>query len=171
MKNPQYILAAISLLLGTFPVLAEDTCLAAKCCLLGPPQSLRRDAQLRCSPPIDDGIGSQPIDWSPWRHQPNCVSAEKDPNLKYCVYSNSLYSYKGINIITKPRTAAESAVMLNEEFPGGHKPNTTTPSYPIVDIPHKGKGVVATRRIRRAEAFMSDWASVVLDLSFPKATQ
>ncbi len=105
------------------------------------------------------------------RTKPNCVKAEKEPSLKYCVYSNSRHGYHGISIITKPKTAADSANMLNEEFPGGHSINNTTLSYAIVDIPFKGKGVVATRKISRAEAFMSDWASVLLDLSFPKAMQ
>lgn len=171
MKNSQYKPAAISLLLGVVPALTEDTGRALKYCLTDPPPALRHDAQLRCPPPIDESVGSQPVDWSPWTHRPGCVDAEKDPTQKYCVYSNSRHGYQGISIITKPKTAADSAGMLNEEFPGGHSINTTTPSYAIVDIPPKGKGVVATRRISRAEPFMSDWATVVLDLSFPKMMQ
>ncbi|KAI0427686.1 hypothetical protein F5Y09DRAFT_344401 [Xylaria sp. FL1042] len=169
MKNSQYSPAAVSLLIGVFPIiLAEDIGITTKHCLTNPPHALRHHDQLRCPPPIDDSIGPEPVDWSPWTHQPDCVNAEKDPSLKYCVFSNSRHGSQGISIITKPKTAADSANMLNEEFPGGHSINTM-PSYEIVDIPAKGKGVVATRNISRAEAFMSDWASVVLDLSFPKA--
>ncbi|GAW24195.1 hypothetical protein ANO14919_137770 [Xylariales sp. No.14919] len=171
MKHSRYRPAAVSLLLGALPVSAEDTGIGTKHCLTDPPHALRHDAQFRCPPPIDESIGSQPVDWSPWTHQPDCVNAEKDPSLKYCVYSNSRHGDQGISIITKPKTAADSATMLDEEFPGGHGINNTTPSYAVVDMPPKGKGVVATRKIARAEAFMSDWATVVLDLSFPKAMQ
>ncbi|KAI1161549.1 hypothetical protein F5B18DRAFT_434874 [Nemania serpens] len=171
MRNSQYRPAAISLLLGALPVLTEDTAIASKHCLTNPPHELRHDSHLRCPLPIDESIGSQPVDWSPWTHKPNCVDAERDPTLKYCVYSNSRHGYQGISIITKPKTAADSVGMLNEEFPGGHSVNTTTPKYAIVNVPPKGKGVVATRRISRSEAFMSDWATVVLDLSFPQAMQ
>ncbi|GAP86997.1 putative mannose-6-phosphate isomerase-like protein [Rosellinia necatrix] len=168
MKLSRYKLATISLLFSSFLVTGEDIGIATKHCLTDPPRALQYDTQLQCPPPIDETIGSQAVDWSPWTHRPGCVDAEKDPGLKYCVYSNSRHGYQGISIITKPKTAADSAGMLNEEFPGGHSINTTTPSYAIVDMPLKGKGVVATRKIARAEAFMSDWATVVLDLSFPK---
>ncbi|KAI1109858.1 hypothetical protein F5Y14DRAFT_455603 [Nemania sp. NC0429] len=171
MRNSRYRPAAISLLLGVLPVVTEDTGIASKHCLADPPHALRHDSHLRCPPPIDESVGSQPVDWSPWTHKPNCVDAERDPTLKYCVYSNSRHGYQGISIITKPKTAADSASMLNEEFPGGHSLNSTTKKYAIVNTPPKGKGVVATERISRAEAFMSDWATVLLDLSFPQATQ
>ncbi|KAJ8127172.1 hypothetical protein O1611_g6465 [Lasiodiplodia mahajangana] len=169
--NSRYRPAAISLLFGALLVFSEDVGIAMKHCLTDPPPALRHDAQFQCPPPIDESVGSQAVDWSPWTHKPSCVDGEKEPFQKYCVYSNSRHGYQGISIITKPKTAADSAGMLNEEFPGGHSINNTTPSYAIVDMPPKGKGVVATRRISRAEAFMSDWATVVLDLSFPKAMQ
>lgn len=171
MKSSHYSPAVVSLLLHVFPIAAEDTGIATKHCLTNPPHALRHDTQLRCPPPIDETIGSLPVDWSPWTHRPECVDAESDPTTKYCVYSNSRHGSQGISILTKPKTAADSAGMLNEEFHGGHGINSTTPSYAIVNIPGKGKGVVATRKISRAEAFMTDWASVVLDLSFPKAVQ
>ncbi|TGJ80851.1 hypothetical protein E0Z10_g7920 [Xylaria hypoxylon] len=171
MKHSRYRPAAFFLMLRALPVLVEGTGVATKHCLIDPPHALRHDSQLRCPPPIDESIGSQPVDWSPWTHQPDCVNAEKDPSLKYCVYSNSRHGYQGISIITKPKTAADSTDMLDEEFPGGHRINNTTPSYAVVDIPPKGKGVVATRKIKRAEPFMSDWATVVLDVSFPKVMQ
>ncbi|KAI0804252.1 hypothetical protein GGR55DRAFT_698915 [Xylaria sp. FL0064] len=169
MKNSRYKSVAFSLLIVAPPILAEDRSITTKHCLTNPPHALRHHDQLRCPSPIDENTGPEPIDWSPWTHQPDCVNAEKDPSLKYCVYSNSQHGSQGISIITKPKTAADSANMLNEEFPGGHNIHSNMPSYKIVDIPPKGKGVVATRNISRAEAIMSDWASVVLDLSFPKA--
>ncbi|KAI0448600.1 hypothetical protein F5B21DRAFT_521571 [Xylaria acuta] len=169
--NSRYSLAAVSFLLSALPVIAEDTGIATKHCPIDPPPALRHDAQFRCPPPIDESIGSQPVDWSPWTHRPDCVEAEKDPGVKYCVYSNSQHGDQGISLITTPKVAADSVSMLNEEFRGGHSLNTITPSYAIVDIPPKGKGAVATRKISRAEAFMTDWATVVLDLSFPKAMQ
>jgi hypothetical protein len=64
-----------------------------------------------------------------------------------------------------------SAEMLNAELPRRRIDNHTTPCYEIVDMPPKGKGVIATRKISRARVIMSDWASVLLDLSFPKAVQ
>ncbi|KAI1418777.1 hypothetical protein F5Y12DRAFT_789601 [Xylaria sp. FL1777] len=171
MKLTKLRLAAISLILRALLILAEETGITTKHCPTNPPHALRHHGQLRCPPPIDESIGSQPVDWSPWTHQPDCVRVEKESSLKYCLYSNSRHGYQGISIITKPKTAADSANMLNEEFPGGHDINGTTSSYEIVDIHLKGKGVVATRKIHRAEAFMADWATVLLDLSFPKVMQ
>ncbi|KAI3319475.1 SET domain-containing protein [Xylariaceae sp. AK1471] len=179
MKNSQYrqinsssqATIIISFLFSALPVLTENTGIATKYCLTNPPPALWRDGQLRCPSPIDESIGPQPIDWSPWTHRPDCLDAERDPTSKYCVYSNSQHGNQGISIITKPGTAALSAEMLNAELPHRRNNNHTTPCYEVVDMPPKGKGVIATRKISRSEVVMSDWATVLLDLSFPKAVQ
>lgn len=164
----------ISLLCGTLSVVAENTSPPPKRCLTNPPLVFQPDIQHQCPSPIDESIGPEPIDWSPWTHRPSCVEAEKNPAIQYCVYSNSQHGSHGISLITKPETAAISIEMLNEKLPPvrpRNNSNHTTRSYQVVDMPGKGKGVIATRKIVRAEVIMSDWASVLLDLSFPKAVQ
>ncbi len=44
-------------------------------------------------------------------------------------------------------------------------------SYEVTDIPGKGKGLVATRRISRSEVIMIDFASLVVDVAFPGAVR
>jgi hypothetical protein len=166
------VLAAVSILLNVSPtVTAENTRIATKHCLTNPPPPLRQDVQLGCPPPIDESIGPEPVDWSPWTHRPHCLEAERDPKIKYCVYSNSHQGKHGVSIITKPRTAALSAEMLNAELPRRHTDKDSQPGYEVIDMPGKGKGVVATRKISRAQVIMSDWAAVLLDMSFPRSVQ
>ncbi|KAJ2977726.1 hypothetical protein NUW58_g7723 [Xylaria curta] len=171
MKDSKYRPAAISLLLGAIPVLAESTGIATKHCLRDPPPALRHDGQLRCPPPIDESTGPKPVDWSPWTHRPECVESEKDPGVKYCVYSNSRHGDQGISIITKPKTAADSAGMLNEEFPGA---THLIPRYRATLLSTcRPRAWVSWLRARLLKPRRS-WRIgrlVVLDLSFPKAMQ
>ena len=107
---------------------------------------------------------------------------------KYCVYTNAAHGHRGVSLITTPETAASIVDLLddfNAEFmrplTDGRrgKNNTATDSdpfdgrpYKVVEMPEKGgKGVVATRRIRRAEVVMVDFASLVLDLDFPRSVR
>ncbi|KAL7620593.1 hypothetical protein AAE478_009588 [Parahypoxylon ruwenzoriense] len=139
-------------------------------CPLNIPAGLQLPAQLECPRPIADSTAYGPIDWSPWTHPPDCLQADKSPATKYCVFSNSQFGNQGISIVTTPETAANGIEILSD--PG----YTITKSlangqagtaYEVVELPGKGKGVVAIRHISRAEVIMVDWALLMVDLDFP----
>src|SRR4051794_4576389 len=108
MSSSLQVTTVISLLLGAQLVLSEITGISTKHCLIDSPLALQHDSQLQCPSPIDENIGSRPVDWSPWTHRPDCLKAQRDPTSKYCVYSNSQHGNYGISITTKPKTAAMS---------------------------------------------------------------
>ena len=120
---------------------------------------------------------------------------------KYCVYTNSAHGHRGVSLITTPETAASVVELLddfNTEFMrplavstdndvhgSGRRMNSSSSGttddgsdegddrpYKVVEMPEKGgKGMVATRKIRRAEVVMVDFASMVLDLAFPRSVR
>ncbi|CAK7235782.1 hypothetical protein SBRCBS47491_009412 [Sporothrix bragantina] len=93
------------------------------------------------------------------------IEEKDEPNTKFCVYTNDRHGLGGLSIVTTPETASASADMWDEDEPRlpvdkkGHGP-----AYEIVDIPGRGKGVLATRKIKQYEAFMVDYAAMVVDL-------
>ncbi|KAI8958061.1 SET domain-containing protein [Daldinia sp. FL1419] len=134
------------------------------------PAALQSQVQLGCPHPVDAKTTDRPVDWSPWTHPPECVHSKKSPGETYCVYSNSEHGNGGISIITKPETAANAVDILNDSGWTHLKHfvnNSAGPAYEVTEIPGKGKGVIAMRRIKRAEAIMADWAALIVDLDFP----
>ncbi|KAI1138320.1 SET domain-containing protein [Hypoxylon sp. FL0543] len=144
-------------------------------CPLDIPAALRSQTQLGCPHPLDGSTAHHPVDWSPWTHAPECLRAEKSAATKYCVFTNSQHGDGGVSIITTPETAANSVEILNDSGYTHTKSfisnNGAGAAYEVVDIPGKGKGVIATRRISRAEPIMADWAALVVDLNFPTSVK
>ncbi|KAK3291920.1 uncharacterized protein B0H64DRAFT_329754 [Chaetomium fimeti] len=111
-----------------------------------------------CPLPVDDNA----VQSSPWTHPPQCEHTT-DGTAKYCAYTNSHHGPRGWSIITTPETAANSASFLTQQL------NTTSSRdapYKMVDIPGKGKGLVATRPIKRHEEILLEHASMLVDLAF-----
>lgn len=131
--------------------------------------------------------------WSPWTHAPQCVNAtvtagadersgqRAEPTaaaqgsavpvrpLALCVYTNTRHGLGGISVVTTPEAAASAIDLLDEELPvlpvlPGANAAGPRPAYRIVDLPGRGKGVVAARAIAQYEAFMVDYAALVVDL-------
>lgn len=129
----------------------------------------------RCPLPIDETVPEKPALWSPWTHSPVCVNGSNAAETRFCVYTNSRHGEFGVSIVTTPETAANSIYVLNEpslSLPvyGGHNASMTGElPYEVVDIPGKGKGVIARRRIAAFETLMTDYASLLVDMSFPEA--
>ncbi|KAK6949099.1 hypothetical protein Daesc_009172 [Daldinia eschscholtzii] len=139
-------------------------------CPLDLPEDLQTQAHLGCPHPLDGKTADRPVDWSPWTHPPECVDSKKKPGVRYCVYSNSQHGNGGISLITTPETAASTVEILNDSGYTHFKHfanSSAEPAYEVADIPGKGKGVVATRHIKRAEAIIPDWAALIVGLDFP----
>jgi hypothetical protein len=84
------------------------------------------------------------------------------------VYTNSRHGSHGWSLISSPETAADSVRFLDIPFIPSRL-NTSReadPLYRILDIPGKGKGLVATRRIRPYEELLLDYATIVVDIAF-----
>jgi hypothetical protein len=142
-------------------------------CAIGVPQPLQPHGQFGCPLPIDESVGPIPVKYTPWTHQPECTIGDNPGKTKYCAYTNSRHAIDGISLITRPETAANVVDLMSEVVGPLPRPmgNSTEPPYKITDIPGKGKGVVATRRISRYEEIMEDYAALVVDLYFPSAVK
>ncbi|KAK5628458.1 hypothetical protein RRF57_004173 [Xylaria bambusicola] len=79
-----------------------------------------------------------------WRTFPDCFE-------EYCVYTNNGFFNKGISLIT---TASNHARVAQIQIPQKDSILYQEKTR-IVDIPGKGKGLVATRMIRRGERIMT----------------
>ncbi|KAK3989756.1 SET domain-containing protein 5 [Cladorrhinum sp. PSN332] len=106
-----------------------------------------------------------PLTQSPWSLPPQCEASSSSTaeTPYYCLYSNQNHNHLGFSLITTPEVAADSTSILDSSLP---RSTTHNPSFKVVDIPNKGKGVVATRRIKKYEEIMVDYAALVVDIAF-----
>jgi len=138
-------------------------------CLWNRGSLLRLPGRNSCGVPIDDE--SLLPSWNPWTHHPYCINSTSLPQMKYCVYTNSQFGDRGISVITTPEVASTSRELLVGTLaaPGTaerQKADKTEP-FEMVDIPGRGKSLVATRAIRQYDMFLEDQASVMADVAFP----
>ncbi|KXX78306.1 SET domain-containing protein 5 [Madurella mycetomatis] len=133
-------------------------------CLPGP---LRLDNYLPCQSAADHDAHGVPL--APWTHRPYCGE-----NTNYCVFTNANFrsSSRGVSIIDIPSSNASdvtstvasiSDLLLTDDPTTEQEP----PPYELQDIPGKGKGLVATRKISRGQTFLVDYAALVADTKFP----
>ncbi len=97
---------------------------------------------------------------------------ENDNAIKYCLFTNSFFGDYGISLLARPEAAAKAAGILSDAYYSTFpSPDTVQylnlePAYQVVDMPDKGgKGVIATRHIKRRETFMVDYVSIAGDLN------
>ncbi|KAH8890657.1 hypothetical protein GQ53DRAFT_603754, partial [Thozetella sp. PMI_491] len=91
---------------------------------------------------------------------------------KYCLYTNSFFGEYGVSILARPTAAAKAADILRSAYHSAFPSQETVkylnlePAHIVVDMPDKGgKGVIATRHIKRKETFMIDYSAIVGDLN------
>jgi len=126
--------------------------------------------------PVPDGhVGVAFSPWTPWSFQPFCADTD------YCVFTNAQFAGgHGVSFIGTPSNTQAAVAVLRQAFtepaeeadPGGDGDDRDGPGaaerpYEVQDLPGKGKGVIATRFIRRGHMFMFDYASVLADVRFP----
>ena len=124
--------------------------------------------EVTCPLPVDDTQTQTgwPSRGSPWTHRPECEHST-DRTGKYCVYTNSDHGSRGWSIVTSPEIAAESVSLLRKPLNTSLLGNSHDAPYKLVDIPGKGKGLVATRAIKQYEEIMVDYATILVDIAFP----
>lgn len=134
-------------------------------CLLGP---LRYGSIPPCGAiaSVDDADS-----WAPWSYQPYCPR-----NTNYCVFTSAEFQGpdRGVSIIdvqpSKSNNATSAAASLARFLSfalAREAAQRTSPPYEVRDIPGKGKGLIATRKISRGQVLMIDHAAVVADERFP----
>ncbi|KAK4121889.1 SET domain-containing protein [Parathielavia appendiculata] len=110
--------------------------------------------------------------WAPWTSRPFCTE-----DTRYCVFTNAGFQgpNRGLSIIDAPTdgtgnvttAAAFFAELLSSLHPAPETAEEKSPPYQVRDIPGKGKGIVATRKISRGQVIMVDYAAVMADARFP----
>lgn len=153
-----------------------------------------------CAVPADDVTATEdPASWAPWTHRPVCLNStiltprgaggERLPGIpepadaapvKYCVYTHAHMGEIGLSIITTPEHAASSLHLLERpNLPhlsrrsraAATNADPNPPPYEVADLPGKGKGVRATRKIRRFETILLEPAAIVVVNEFARAVR
>lgn len=139
-----------------------ETSLVQTECLPGP-------FKLEGYPSCASAAGTSHASSSPWTHPPYCIE-----DTEYCVFTKANFqgSNRGVSVIDVRSTNLTSTALTiasTSDLPASETAATETdsPPYEVRDIPGKGKGLVATRKIPRGQSFMVDYASIVADTQFP----
>lgn len=144
---------------GQHPLLNSD-------CLPGP---LKLEAYPACVAAGADNEDDA-VSWHPWTSPPYCPE-----NTIYCVFTNAGFQGpgRGVSLIdvqpsstSNAASAVDSVAQLLSSLPAPETTRDESPPYEMRDIAGKGKGLVATRKISRGQAFMVDYAAVVADKQF-----
>ena len=129
-----------------------------------------------CPLPVDDVSAAETGSWAPWSVRPTCAHPADESSSKYCLFTyGGFHGGADISIITTPEIAAEATALLEHPDPRWDGWNAPVPPadgegepYELREIPGKGIGVVAARRIRRGEVVISDTAAVISMLNPPR---
>lgn len=109
-----------------------------------------------------------------WSSPPHCIATpienSTEPQID-CLFSATTFrNGHGISLVTS--TIHASDLVGAESFVDYPVPLSVQkregrgPSYQIRDVPGKGKGIVATRRIRRGEIILIDVPAVLMSIAF-----
>ncbi|KAK0614588.1 hypothetical protein B0T14DRAFT_557797 [Immersiella caudata] len=146
-------------------------------CLPGP---FTRPDQVPCLgdpsllPHIARGSAALSTSHPPWTHIPFCPD-----QTDYCVFTHNAFHQWGVSILGIPAAKAKtvnetSSIPFVESLflsnPGliTKKLEQKDPPFEIIDIPNKGKGVIATRNIKRGTVIMVDQAVMLVETVFPQ---
>ncbi|KAL8366982.1 hypothetical protein RB599_011070 [Gaeumannomyces hyphopodioides] len=115
---------------------------------------------------------------------PGIPEPDDSAPVKYCVYTNAHAGEIGLSVISTPEHAASGLHVLEKpnlpHLSRGRRLSDTNatpgsppllPPYEVVDLPGKGKGVLATRRIRRFETILLEPAAIVAANEFARAVR
>ncbi|KAF2191840.1 SET domain-containing protein [Zopfia rhizophila CBS 207.26] len=168
---PCLYLSAFLLLFGSI----HWHCANASSILLNIPDFLRQKNE-PIELPSKRKPGHQAANWTPWTYQPFCIEGASGLSKKYCVFTKHHAGRDSMSLITTPEVAAKTIEYLaddplsiflspkqKDKWSWANRP------YGVTDIPGKGKGVVATRLIRKYDTFMIDEAAIAADIVLPNS--
>ena len=153
---------------NTSPPRGQDV----RTCRWGKEGPLLPDASSSHCPLLLDDLSRGPAgDWSPWSAKPFCLYPFVRTEPKYCLYTYHGFGGDGssISLATSPETAAEAAALLEDPNPQWYHGSPIvpppegdpSPPYIVTDIPGRGKGIVATRDIRKGEVVITERAAMI----------
>lgn len=139
-----------------------------------------------CGLVVDDENPHNNGSWLPWTHQPICSRSGKGNGEvygdKYCVFTNAAFRRRhGFSFIGTPQAAislrdamADPPAHWDPRRRATYTPHVVEhddvgPPYVVVEVPGKGKGVIATRRIPAGEVLMVDHPALIASMDFPRA--
>jgi hypothetical protein len=176
MYRPAF-LAAFSLSLAA-AIRADATYTNTKICNTGQFHSPFNPNLTTC---LDSNI-LNPSAWHPWTHQPVCLfisspDSDAPSNPPYCVFTSgaspALNQHRlggGFSVITTPDEASSALNplrhALDAPFFAPEKLVLPRP-YVVKDIPGKGKGALATRKIEKGKALLVDPVRVLAAVGYP----
>jgi hypothetical protein len=112
----------------------------------------------------DPSTASIPSAWYPWTHKPFCITTSETP---LCVFTNAASPRAhGLSIIGTPDDASGPlnpltlAHSFDRPFFAPEKLLLPRP-YEVRDVPRKGKGAVATRRIEKGKALLVGYPAIL----------
>ncbi|KAK3984220.1 hypothetical protein QBC44DRAFT_389009 [Cladorrhinum sp. PSN332] len=113
----------------------------------------------------------------PWTHPPFCDVVGKEE--EFCVFSSTAFNIgSGLSILTTPETAAGLVPTISDiKPPWGSRAHLAAKGmldslhgndrpYALIDIPGRGTGVIATRKIKQFETIMTSFPAVIVDNEF-----
>ncbi|ORX95668.1 hypothetical protein BCR34DRAFT_441204, partial [Clohesyomyces aquaticus] len=116
---------------------------------------------------------------SHWSHEPFCKYSKNLVTVgkKFCTYTTNTTGLTGVSVIVTPSLAARIAKdeLLENDPAHNFLPLSLAsklkedPPWSVREVPGKGMGVFAARRIERFETVMVDQASVLEDIDAEKA--
>lgn len=107
-----------------------------------------------------------------WSHPPQCIPPSANSTGLDCLFVSSSFRSHGLALLTSTTTASNlvgsDALSDRPAPPAALKRDAVGKAYRIVNIPenNKGRGVVATRRVRRGEILMVDTPVVLVSVPF-----
>ncbi|KAK0741509.1 hypothetical protein B0T18DRAFT_331680 [Schizothecium vesticola] len=129
-----------------------------------------------CALPLVDDTSS---DWAPWSYKPACAHPkDKEGGSKYCVYThNATRGTRGLSVLATPEIAAGVVGYLRDVDPKWLHPQGREyhvslgeegGAYEVKEVEGKGRGAVATRRIRAGEVLVRETPAVMNMVTLPR---
>ena len=159
--------------IGTTAILTQR----ADSCSWSPHDLSLLDQSRICPVPVDNVTASKTNNWAPWPYLPYCVKPTNKPRASppYCVFASDYYrGGHGLSVITTPQLAASIADTLDDgilpphirDHPSSYLAHNShsKPSFEIRDLPGRGKGTVATHKIRKWEVAMVAYPAIIAQM-------
>jgi hypothetical protein len=102
-------------------------------------------------------VPTQDVWPEPWTQKPSCVTTAHSYDVTLCVYTSSIFANgRGISLVTTPEVAEEISKSPAFTDPTIHDNINIEhrPAYIERDIPGAGRGMIATRRLRKGDRIL-----------------
>jgi len=119
-----------------------------------------------CPIPVNELTAFRTDTWSPWSHRPECNAVDK-VSSQYCIFTDDTFrAGQGMSILTTAEVASGLTNVLDDSnvppsFRHFLAVGADEAPYRVVDIPGRGKGTIATRKIKELETVMMSYPALL----------